>query len=50
MPKPSNIICNPSLERSSLGIHCDRISLINNIEQERVLLFADELSSNLCLS
>ena len=50
MPKATNIICNPSLERSSLGIHCNRISPINNIEQERAFLFANEPSSNLCLS
>ena len=50
MPNPSNLIYNPSLVRTSLGIPCNRISPSNNIEQERILLLADELSSNLCLS
>ena len=50
MPKPSNLIRNPSLERSSIGIYCNRIFIINNIEHERILLLAEELSSNLCLS
>ena len=49
-PNSSNLICNPSLERTSLGIHYNRIFPSNNIEQERILLLADELSSNLCLS
>ena len=26
--RPSNLICNPSLERSSLGIHCNASSLL----------------------
>ena len=50
MPKSSNTICNPSLVRTSLSIPCNHISASNNIEQERIPLLADELSSNLCLS
>ena len=42
-PNPSNIICNPSLARISLGFPCKHISPRNNIEQERILLLADEL-------
>ena len=43
-------ICNPSLVCTSLGLPSNRIFPNNNIEQERILLLADELSSNLCLS
>ena len=50
MLNPSNLTCNPSLVRTRLGIPCNRISPNNNIELERILLLADELSSNLCLS
>ena len=49
MQNTSNIICNPSPERSSLGIHCNRISIINISSRNVSSYLPMSLSSNLCL-
>ena len=49
MHKLSNITCNPSLVRSSLGIPCNRTLIINISSRNVSSYLPTSLSSNLCL-